>query len=77
MPISADQVLPGHCYRATDDGLRKVLIRQGRRVTFIMRGELAWTVQRTYVDVDDFVAQIASEIDCQSLQDIATEAASA
>ncbi|MGO9134461.1 MAG: hypothetical protein ACLP8A_10500 [Methylovirgula sp.] len=77
MPISADHVVAGHCYRGADNVLRKVLIRQGRRVTFIVRGELAWTVLRTHIDVDDFANQCLSEIDCGSLQDIAAEAASA
>lgn len=77
MPISADQVAAGHCYRATDKVLRKVLIRQGRRVTYIVRGELAWTVLRTYVDVDDFAGECEAEVDCQTLQDLAPAAASA
>ena len=77
MSINADQVAAGHCYRATDNVLRKVLIRQGRRVTYIIRGELAWTVLRTHIDVDDFAAECTAEIDCNTLQDLAAEAASA
>lgn len=77
MPIPADSVLPGHCYRAADNVLRKVLIKQGRRVTFIIRGELAWTVLRSYVDVDDFAAACEAEIDCATLQDMTADAASA
>jgi hypothetical protein len=77
MPIAADQVVAGHCYRAANQDLRKVLIRQGRRVTYIIRGELAWTVLRTYVDVDDFAADCEAEIDCATLQDLAAVAASA
>ncbi len=77
MPIPAEQVAAGHCYRATDNVLRKVLIKQGRRVTYIIRGTLAWTVLRTYVDVDDFAADCEAEIDCATLQDITADAASA
>ncbi|MHB8884341.1 MAG: hypothetical protein ACYC5H_04475 [Methylovirgula sp.] len=77
MPISAEQVAAGHCYRAKDNALRKVLIRQGRRVTYILRGELAWTVLRTYVDAEDFAGECESEIDCASMQDIAADATTA
>ncbi len=77
MPIPAEMVAPGHCYRANDKALRKVLIKQGRRITYIIRGELAWTVLRSYVDVDDFAAACEAEIDCATLQDVTAEAAGA
>ncbi len=77
MPIPAEKVAAGHCYRASDQALRKVLIMQGRRVTYILRGELAWTVLRAYVDVDDFAADCEAEIDCATLQDITADAATA
>ncbi|MGB8277356.1 MAG: hypothetical protein WCF20_05410 [Methylovirgula sp.] len=77
MPIPAEKIAAGHCYRATDKALRKVLIRQGRRVTYIVRGELAWTVLRSYVDAEDFAAECEAEIDCTSLQDMTADAASA
>ncbi len=73
MAIPVEMILPGHCYRAADKALRKVLLKQGRRVTYIVRGELAWTVLRTYVDVADFAAECESEIDCGSLMDIAVD----
>lgn len=73
MAIPVEMILPGHCYRAADKALRKVLLKQGRRVTYIVRGELAWTVLRTYVDVVDFAAECESEIDCGSPEDIAAD----
>ncbi len=77
MPIPAEQVAAAHCYRSNDNELRKVLIRQGRRVTYVIRGLYAFTVLRSYVDVDDFAAQCDSEIDCVTLHDVAADAVSA
>lgn len=62
MPIPAEQIAAGQCYRANDKVLRKVLIRQRRRVTYIVRGKLAWTVLRTYVDAGDFAAECDAKI---------------
>jgi hypothetical protein len=70
MPIPAEAVVAGHCYRAADKALRKVLLMQGRRVTYIVRGDLAWTVLRSYVDVEEFAAACEAEIDCASLKDL-------
>jgi hypothetical protein len=77
MPIPADQVVAGQCYRSSDNEYRKVLIKQGRRVTYVIRGLYMFTVLRSYVDVDDFAAQCDSQIDCATLKDIAAATATA
>jgi hypothetical protein len=77
MPIPTEQIVAGHCYRSSDKELRKVLIRQGRRVTYVIRGIYAFTVLRCYVDVEDFASAIDSEIDCVTLHDIAADAVTA
>jgi len=69
MPVPVEKITPGQCFRANDNALRKVLLLHDKRVTYILRENLAWTVFRYQVNVDDFAQQCEAEIDCMTLED--------
>jgi hypothetical protein len=73
MPISAERVLPGKCYKVAGSAPRRVLLIQEKKVTFILRGDMAWTVQRYHQDVETFARAIECEIDCMTLVDLKEE----
>jgi hypothetical protein len=76
MPISAERVLPGKCYKAAGSAPRRVLLIQDKKVTFILRGDMAWTVQRYHQDVETFARGVECEIDCMTLVDLKEDQAS-
>jgi hypothetical protein len=67
MPVSAEKVLPGKCYKGIGSAPRRVLLIQDKKVTFILRGDMAWTVQRYHQDVETFARAVECEIDCMTL----------
>jgi hypothetical protein len=70
MALAVEKVVQGRCYRGRDKVRRKVLLIQGKRVTFIIRGDSTWTVLRYYQDVNTFAEGCEAEIDCATLEDI-------
>jgi hypothetical protein len=70
MPVPAEKIAPGRCFRCSDNELRRVLLLQDNRVTFVMRGSHAWNVLRTYQDVESFAALCEAEIDAVTLADV-------
>ena len=71
MPIPVETIQEGRCYRVKDDIPRRVLrIYQGV-VTYILRGDLAWTVLRQYEPISYFAEKCEAEIDYTTLKDVA------
>lgn len=70
MPVPVEAVVPGRCFRASDNAKRKVLLKQDERVTYILHADLAWTVHRYHENVAKFAEACDSLIDCSSLQDV-------
>ncbi len=70
MPISAERVLPGKRYKVAGSAPRRVLLIQEKKVTFILRGDMAWTVLRYHQDVETFARAVECEIDCMTLVDL-------
>jgi hypothetical protein len=73
MPISAERILPGKCYKVAGSAPRRVLLIQEKKVTFILRGDMAWTVLRYHQDVETFARAVECEIDCMTLVDLKEE----
>ncbi len=69
MPIPVEKIAPGLCFRASDKGLRKVLLMQDKRVTYVLHADLAWTVFRYQENVEDFAQECEAEIDCITRED--------
>ncbi len=70
MPVPAEKIAAGLCFRASDNAKRKVLLMQDKRVTYILRDKLAWTVQRYQANVENFAEECEAEIDCTTLEDL-------
>ncbi len=70
MPIPAESVLEGKCYKFKGTAPRRVLIIQEKRVTFILRGDMAWTVLRYHQDVETFAREAECEINCMTLREL-------
>jgi len=70
MPVPAETVLPGKCYKVAGSAPRRVLLIQEKKVTFILRGDMAWTVLRYHQDVETFARAVECEIDCMTLADL-------
>ncbi len=75
MPISAERVLPGKCYKAREGAARHVLLLHEKKVTFVLRGDTSWTVQRYHQDVETFARAVECEVDYMTLATIADEPA--
>lgn len=71
MPVPVENVQEGKCFRVKDDIARRVLRVHGGTVTYVHRGELAWTVLRSYEPVDHFASKCEAEIDYFTLKDVA------
>ncbi|WP_026606888.1 hypothetical protein [Methylocapsa acidiphila] len=69
MPVPVEKITPGQCFRASDNALRKVLLMQDKRVTYILRDTLSWTVYRYQANVESFAQECEAEIDCTTLED--------
>jgi hypothetical protein len=67
MPIPAENILPGKCYKASEGAPRRILLIHEKKVTFILRGDQTWTVQRYHQDVETFARAVECEIDCMTL----------
>ncbi len=76
MPIAAERVLPGKCYKVAGSAPRRVLLIQDKKVTFILRGDMTWTVARYHQDVETFARAAEGEIDCMTLADLTEDQAS-
>jgi hypothetical protein len=70
MPVPVEKVLPGKCYKVRESAPRRVLLIQDKKVTFILRGDMAWTVLRYHQDVESFARTVECEIDCMTLVDL-------
>jgi hypothetical protein len=68
MPIPVEKVAAGLCFRANDNVLRKVLLIQDQRVTYILHEKLAWTVLRYYANIDRFAQECDAQVDCASFE---------
>ncbi len=71
MAIPVEQVQEGKCFRVKDGAPRRILRVHGGTVTWVPRGDLAWTVLRYYEPVDYFAGLCEAEIDYTTLQDVA------
>jgi hypothetical protein len=71
MSIAVEQVLERKCFRVKDDKARHVLRVHEGVVTWVPRGDLAWTVLRVYEPVAHFAEKCEAEIDYFTLQDVA------
>lgn len=71
MPLPAENILPGRYYRVKDDKPRRVLLIHDKQVTYVLRGDMAWTVARFFESVATFAEKCEAEIDGISLQDVA------
>jgi hypothetical protein len=71
MAIAVEQVLERKCFRVKDDKPRHVLRIHEGMVTWVSRGDLAWTVLRNYEPVTNFAEKCEAEIDYYTLQDVA------
>jgi len=67
MPFPAENILPGKCYKAHEGAPRHVLLLHEKKVTFVLRGETSWTVQRYHQDVETFARAVECEIDYMTL----------
>jgi hypothetical protein len=76
MPIPSEKVAPGKCYKAHQGAPRHVLLVHEKKVTFVLRGETSWTVQRYHQDAETFARAVECEIDYMTLAPIADAAAS-
>jgi hypothetical protein len=70
MPISAERVLPGKCYKVVEGAPRHVLLLHEKKVTFVLRGATSWTVLRYHQDVETFARAVVCEINCMTLVDL-------
>jgi len=73
MPISPETIAAGKCYKIEGGPPRRVLIIQEKRLTFILRGDATWTVQRYHQDVDTFAKAAICEINCSTLEDVTAD----
>lgn len=71
MPIPVENVTEGKCFRVKDDIPRRVLRIHEGQVTYILRGDLAWTVLRHYEPIKAFAEKCEAEIDYFTLKDVA------
>ncbi len=71
MSIAVEQVLERKCFRVKDDKARHVLRVHEGVVTWVPRGDLAWTVLRFYEPLPNFAAKCEAEVDYFTLQDVA------
>jgi hypothetical protein len=71
MSIPVENVVERKCFRVKDDKPRHVLRVHKGIVTWVPRGDLAWTVLRNYAPVAHFAEQCEAEIDYTTLQDVA------
>lgn len=71
MPMPVENILEGKCYRVKDDIPRRVLRIHEGQVTYIVRGDMAWTVLRSYEPIKHFADKCEAEIDYITLQDVA------
>ncbi len=76
MSIPVERILPGKCYKVRESAPRRVLLIQDKRVTFILRGDMTWTVARYQQDVESFARGVEGEIDCMTLADLTENQAS-
>jgi hypothetical protein len=75
MPIAAEKVLPGKCYKVHGGAPRRILLIHEKKVTFVLRDQTNWTVQRYHQDVETFARAVECEIECMTLAVIADEPA--
>jgi hypothetical protein len=73
MPVAAETILAGKCYKVAGAAPRRVLLIHEKRVTFILRGDMAWTVQRYHLDLETFARAVECEIDCMTLADLTAD----
>jgi hypothetical protein len=67
MPIPSENILPGKCYRVVEGVPRHVLLLHEKKVTFVLRGDTSWTVQRYHQDVEGFARGVECEVDYMTL----------
>jgi len=70
MGVPVEQIQDGKCFRVKEGAPRRVLRVSGGTVTWVPRGDLAWTVLRNYEPVEFFAGLCEAEIDYTSLQDV-------
>jgi len=71
MPVPVENVLERKCFRVTGDAPRHVLRVHEGVVTYVPRGDLAWTVLRFYEPVSFFAEKCEAEVDYFTLKDVA------
>jgi hypothetical protein len=70
MPVPVENITSLHCYRMREGMPRRVLLIHEGIVTYILRGDTAWTVLRYRQDIASFAAHCEAQIDPLSLQDL-------
>jgi len=70
MPVPPETIAAGKCYKAEAGPPRRVLLMQDKKLTFVLRGEATWTVQRYHQDVEIFAKSVTGEINCATLEDV-------
>jgi hypothetical protein len=70
MPIPVENIKPLSCYRVSEGEPRRVLLIHEGIVTYVLRGNLAWTVHRYRVPLAGFAELCEAEIDLMTLQDL-------
>ncbi len=70
MPVPVEKILPGKCYKMHEGPPRRVLLMQDKKLTFVLRGDTAWTVLRYHQDVETFARAVVCEVNCMTLTDL-------